>query len=348
MSEEDCNCEPCPEEGLPQYMGTFADLMALLMCFFVLLLSFSEMDAMKFKRLAGSMAQAFGVQAKLKLIEVPKGTSIIAQEFSPGKPEPTPINVIFQQTDDLTEMSLEVDCAEEYDVEQGAESKEEGVAEALDAEHTNTTSGELHDEAMASEIASRLADLVEETQADAMELAKALQGQIAAGQVEVETHGREIIIRIREKGSFTSGSADLHHGYIPVLRQVRNVLAGQRGKISIQGHTDNIPISTRRFRSNWELSASRAVSVAEELLAGGIIDPNRITISGFGDTRPLNSNDTPEERSRNRRVEIVIHQGIDEETRKEIEFLQSADPEKLRELELAPLEGFELRADEVF
>ena len=64
-NEEEHKCPDC-KEGLPAYMGTFADLMALLMCFFVLLLSFAEMDVMKFKRLAGSMAQAFGVQAKLK------------------------------------------------------------------------------------------------------------------------------------------------------------------------------------------------------------------------------------------------------------------------------------------
>ena len=107
--EQKCDCVP----GLPAWMGTFADLMSLLMCFFVLLLSFSEMDAMKFKRLAGSMAQAFGVQNKLNVTDIPKGTSIIAQEFSPGRPEPTPINEIWQKTEDLTEMSLEVECQEE-------------------------------------------------------------------------------------------------------------------------------------------------------------------------------------------------------------------------------------------
>ena len=68
MSDEEDNCPACPPPGSPGWMGTFADLMSLLMCFFVLLLSFSEMDAMKFKRLAGSMAQAFGVQNKLDVL----------------------------------------------------------------------------------------------------------------------------------------------------------------------------------------------------------------------------------------------------------------------------------------
>ena len=120
--ESNCKCVP----GLPAWMGTFADLMSLLMCFFVLLLSFSEMDAMKFKRLAGSMAQAFGVQNKLNVTDIPKGTSIIAQEFSPGRPETTPINEIWQHTEDITEMSLEVECNEDFSVEQGADSYDSG------------------------------------------------------------------------------------------------------------------------------------------------------------------------------------------------------------------------------
>jgi len=71
-------CPKCPPEGLPAWMGTFADLMSLLMCFFVLLLSFSEMDVKKFKQIAGSMKFAFGVQNKIELKDIPKGTSVVA------------------------------------------------------------------------------------------------------------------------------------------------------------------------------------------------------------------------------------------------------------------------------
>ncbi|GAL19800.1 flagellar motor rotation protein MotB [Vibrio maritimus] len=88
-------------------MATFSDLMSLLMCFFVLLLSFSEMDVLKFKQIAGSMKFAFGVQNRLEVKDIPKGTSIIAQEFRPGRPEPTPIDVIMQQTIDITQQTLE-------------------------------------------------------------------------------------------------------------------------------------------------------------------------------------------------------------------------------------------------
>jgi len=91
-----------PEEedkpGIPAWVVTFADLMSLLMCFFVLLLSFSEIDAMKFKQIAGELSKAFGVQRDVPALEIPMGTSPIFDKFSPGKPEPTPIDQVRQQT----------------------------------------------------------------------------------------------------------------------------------------------------------------------------------------------------------------------------------------------------------
>ena len=112
--EEEQQCEECVP-GLPAWMGTFADLMSLLMCFFVLLLSFAEMDVLKFKRLAGSMREAFGVQNQVNVNAVPKGTSIIAQEFSPGRPDPTPLKMVMQQTTDADQQTLEVLCEAEVE-----------------------------------------------------------------------------------------------------------------------------------------------------------------------------------------------------------------------------------------
>ncbi|MDN3637591.1 flagellar motor protein MotB [Simiduia curdlanivorans] len=325
--EEEHDCK-CPPPGLPAYMGTFADLMALLMCFFVLLLSFSEMDAMKFKRLAGSMAQAFGVQNKLNVDDVPKGTSIIAQEFSPGTPNPTPINEIWQKTQDITEMSLEVQCNEEYDVEQGEQATEAGIK---------------------ARIREKLEELIQQTENDAVELAQALQSQIIAGEIEIETQGRKIIIRIREKGSFRSGSADLVGEYADVMEEIRAVLRSKPGKIEVQGHTDNVPIATARFRSNWELSSSRAVSVASELMRGNEINPRRFQVSGFADTKPLVANDSGENRARNRRVEIVIQQGVDSDIDKaDLEVLKEEGQDILRDLNLDPEYLFDLDPSEVF
>ena len=325
--EEDSGCDCVP--GLPPWMGTFADLMSLLMCFFVLLLSFSEMDAMKFKRLAGSMAQAFGVQNKLNVTDVPKGTSIIAQEFSPGIPSPTPINEIWQKTEDITEMSLEVRNNDEYDTEAGDEALEAGIQ---------------------ARVREKLEELIEETQADAKELAEALNEEIIAGEIEVETEGRKIIIRIREKGSFKSGSHELSDDYYDVMDEIRGVLLQKPGKIQVQGHTDNIPLrSTARYRSNWELSTSRAVTVAEALMVDDDINPRRFEVAGFADTKPLVDNSTREGRIRNRRVEIVVRQGLGEDLdQQERDLLQTEGQDVLKDLDLDPEYLFNLDSDEIF
>jgi chemotaxis protein MotB len=325
MVEEEEECE-CPE-GLPAWMATFADLMSLLMCFFVLLLSFSEMDAMKFKRLAGSMAQAFGVQTQLKVTDVPKGTSIIAREFSPAIPEPTPINEIWQKTADITQMSLEVRQVEEYDVEAGDVDKEAGVK---------------------LKIKQQLEELIRETQNDARELANDLREQIVAGEIEIETDGRKIIVRIREKGSFQSGSHIMNDDYYDVMDDIREAVLTKPGKIQVQGHTDNIPIRSARYRSNWELSTARAVSVAQALMDGDV-DPRRFEVSGFADTQSLVDNNSEENRSRNRRVEIVIRQGLGEEISEEDkEIIKTEGQDVMRELDINPDYLFELQPDEIF
>lgn len=324
--DEDHGCE-CPP-GLPAWMATFADLMALLMCFFVLLLSFSEMDAMKFKRLAGSLAQAFGVQAEIAVTEVPKGTSIIAQEFSPGRPDPTPISEIRQHTEDITQMSLEVRDSNEYDIERGEPDRDDGARERLE---------------------QIMQELVAQTRADAAELADKLKERIANGELELETRGRQIIIRIREKGSFESGTATLAPDYYDVIDEVRAVLMLKPGRIQVQGHTDNVPIRSSRFRSNWDLSAMRAASVASQLLRGNYLNPRRFEVSGFADTRPLVSNDTPANRARNRRVEIVIRQGLSEDLAPEdLQLLKEQGDDISRKLDVAPEYLFDLEPEEVF
>lgn len=310
--EAEEECPDCPA-GIPAWVMTFADLMSLLMCFFVLLLSFSEMDALKFKRLAGSMAQAFGVQNQLDVDDIPKGTSIIAQEFSPAIPEPTPINEIYQSTREITESTLDFDESEIFDVEQGMDGKTQGVA---------------------IPIVEKLDELVKETQTDAAELSEALKIQIIRGEVEIETEGRKIVVRIKEQGSFEPGTADLSPDYYAVIAVVREVIAKREGAVAVEGHTDNINIRSNRFRSNWDLSAMRAVSVAQELFIDGVLDSRRFSVTGFADAQPLVPNDSPANRDRNRRVEIVIRQAIDPNLQQQIEALKNVDPNLYRSFRL--------------
>lgn len=313
------------KKGGAGWVMTFADLMSLLMCFFVLLLSFSEMDVLKFKRLAGSMRQAFGVQAEFRADDIPKGTSIIAQEFSPGKPDPTPLNEIWQKTTDDSRSSLDVACQD----------------------LGSSNSGESGD-AQKMVVVDKVRDLVGETEEDAIDLATALSKEIAAGVLEVETSGRKIIVRVKEHGSFESGRADLSADFRPVLRIIQDVLRKTDGRIMVEGHSDDVPISTARFRSNWELSSARAVSVAHGLFGDGALAEDRFTITGHADTKPLVSNETAAGRARNRRVEIVIHQGLSDDVKQELEVLRAEDPDAFNRVRQELIDRFELSPDEIF
>ncbi len=247
-------------------MATFADLMSLLMCFFVLLLSFAEIDALKYKMVIKSLENAFGVQREVPSSEIPEGTSIIAQEFSPGEPKPTPLKVVRQDTMDNSRQELKVTA----DAEQLAQQQVQQVAE--------------------------------ETQ----QFRQALQNEIEEGLIVVESQFSRIVIRIREKGSFPSGDARLNRDFIPILGKIHDVLLETDGRIAVAGHTDNVPINTARYRSNWELSTSRATSVVHELLAPEQMDAERFVLEGYADTRPLVPNDSPANRAKNRRVEIIV------------------------------------------
>jgi chemotaxis protein MotB len=273
MSEEfkdDSVEQDCPPVGLPAYMGTFADLMALLMCFFVLLLSFAEMDALKYKMVVKSLDDAFGVQREVLANDIPKGTSIIAQEFSPGEPRPTPLNEVRQDTIDETREALEVKMDSDAGIEVATKKQIEQITQ------------------------------------ESLIFKQALKSEIKEGQIDVETQFDRIVIRIREKGSFQSGDANLNRTFLPILDKIRFVLSKTDGMIVIAGHTDNIPINTPRYRSNWELSTSRATSVVHQLLADGVMPPERFVLEGHAETQPLMTNDTSENRSRNRRVEIIV------------------------------------------
>ncbi|MGJ8680854.1 flagellar motor protein MotB [Paraglaciecola sp.] len=298
MADEE-ECPKCPPEGLPAWMGTFADLMSLLMCFFVLLLSFSEMDVLKFKQIAGSMKFAFGVQNKIEVKDIPKGTSVIAMEFRPGRPEPTPIETIQQQTTDMTQEMLEFQAGNEDSA--GGRQKQRGEQRGGAAQQTaseQTTSSPTSDSASQEEVAEQM-----------KKVAQQLEKEIIDGAIEMESLGQQITIRIRENGSFSAGSAFLQPQFVPILRKIGVLLAEMPGDIEVSGHSDSQQISNELYRSNWDLSSQRAVAVAEELRRAPDFKESRMSVVGKADTAPLEEGTTLQNRSRNRRVEISINQG---------------------------------------
>lgn len=259
----DCPAPPKCPTGIPAWVLTFADLMSLLLAFFVLLFSFSEMDQQKYKQVAGSMRDAFGIQREINVKDPPKGINIIAQEFSAGKPdESTPYNEMRQYTTDDFRQYMEIPKP----------SKE--FEDALDGEKER--------------------------------LRLALADEIEDGFIEVDTVGETIVIRILESGSFASASASLIEPFRSLLEKMAKTIGSTPGSVVVAGHTDSKPISNTHFRSNWELSAARAVTVVHELVEHGQIPKDRFRIEGYGDIKPVDSNDTTEGRARNRRVEVTL------------------------------------------
>jgi chemotaxis protein MotB len=273
-----------PSQG---WLVTFSDLLSLLLCFFVVLLSIADFDPIKYKQIQSNMINAFGVQREIPLEDIPKGTSVVATHFQPGIPEETPVETIQQITREQERDSLRLG---EPDAER---ERERDMREAVDT----------LDEMM---------QLVRDTEIDADMLRKLLRAEIEAGQIDVESEERTILIRIREKGSFASGSAYLNNDFVKVIDKIGSAIGQIEGRVFVEGHTDSIPINSFAYPSNWDLAVSRAASVTRRLVRPETgINPRRVTASGFAATRPQAVNTTAEGRARNRRVEIIIKQPID-------------------------------------
>lgn len=262
---------PTTGTAQPTWLMTFADLVTLLLTFFILLLSFSKMDVDKYRAIANAMSQAFGVAF------VPSSTGL-------------PDLATLAPTPDAGVIPSEnvVASSPTAPLPQAAEAPVPAQADADAAR-------------IASEVAAfaRHEDL-----ATAMILA--LEDPIASGDVTVQYDAQEVLLRFSERSTFASGSEILQPDMSEVLRRVVDVLAPCSGEILVTGHSDDRPVGGGRFRSNWDLSAARAVSVVHELVLDGRIDARRVRAIGHAETHPLVPNDSVENRALNRRVEIHV------------------------------------------
>jgi chemotaxis protein MotB len=129
--------------------------------------------------------------------------------------------------------------------------------------------------------------------------------EIASGRVAVDLDARGVVVSIRETGSFVTGSADLPPAAADIVRRLADRLRANRNALRVEGHTDDVPIDTQRYKSNWDLSTARATRVVAEFLAAGIA-ASRLSAAGYAEFHPRVANDSPENRGRNRRVDIVI------------------------------------------
>ncbi len=243
--EEECKCPPV---GAPGWMCTFADLSTLLLTFFVLLLSFANMDIVKFQKMSGSMKDAFGYQE---------------ENFGNYHPEMI-----------------------------ARKSKLESEIEQILMGGPRKTLRKME---------RKVRDLIQAKKMDK--------------KVEAETNEKGLIIRVKDQAFFSGGGPRLKRQGFPILDEVSKLLADFPCQILVEGHTDDIPIRTRRFPSNWELSTSRAIAVMRYMVEVGGIDPTRVGAAGYANMRPLHPNDTPEHRQANRRVEFVCHRTMQQKNK---------------------------------
>jgi chemotaxis protein MotB len=124
--------------------------------------------------------------------------------------------------------------------------------------------------------------------------------------IKVEENERGVVIRILDDILFGSGSSELGYESRNVLQQIASIIRNVPNDIRIEGHTDNIPISTNQYPSNWHLSVNRALSTAYYLINTEKITPDKVSIVGYSEYQPVESNESPDGRALNRRVDIVI------------------------------------------
>lgn len=226
-------------EGAPPWMATFADMMSLLLTFFILLLSFAEMDIVKFKDAMGSINQALGF--------MPSNTGVFEKDSSP---------VDFQNPKTAPALTI-----------------------------VPVTSNE--------KIVEELDQLISE---------KGLEED-----VDVVDSSRGVILKVQGKMFFSGGTAELKPESNQILNKIADLMKKYPNNVSIEGHTDNVPMRGGRYASNWELSTARAFSALKYLQEYADIDIKKVHIAGFGSTHPVASNDTPEGKAKNRRVEFVFY-----------------------------------------
>ena len=241
MAEDDDEDEG--EEGGGEWMATFADLSTLLLTFFVLLLSFSNMDVVQFREMLGSVRDAFGVQKKIQ-------GSVEAISSSP-------VELSIQQNDGAGDAPPHTQASDPNKVLQ-------------------------------------------------KQIAKYVANNNIENDVEVELTPKGVVVRVKEGALYQSGKADLDDKSKELLDKIAEMQQKFADSMQIEGHTDNIPIKSKKYPSNWELSTARAIAALQYLKDEKGIDASKMGVAGYADSKPIDTNDTDEGRNRNRRVEFVF------------------------------------------
>ena len=181
--------------------------------------------------------------------------------------------------------------------------EEQAAAAAADADKQRGRAAQLE------QAASRLAEeksVLEKKSAEYESLSKSLAGEIQSGRIQISELQGKMTVRLAEKVLFPSGSATLAREGKGTLGKVADAFKDLKDRIvRVEGHTDNVPIQSAAFPSNWELSAARAIAVVRFLQGAGV-DPAKLAAAGYGEWQPIAANGTSEGRAQNRRIEISL------------------------------------------
>lgn len=222
--------------GSPSWMVTFSDLMSLLLTFFILLFSMSNISESQFSNVASSFQAVLTDSG---------GETIIEGQGSTSGPLDLP----------------------------GSSSSSKGIGQ--DEEMYKRVSEYIGDGDLGSDVSAQISD-------------------------------RGVFVELKDAILFEPGSASLKVEGVEVLQQLKDLISGFDNEIMIEGYTDDVPMASGVYDTNWELSTARAVSVVRYLVEEENIDPNRLSAVGYGEYRPIVSNDSVENRAKNRRVNILI------------------------------------------
>lgn len=263
-----------PPKGAPAWQCTFGDLMNLLLCFFVMLYAMSSIDEEKFELIAASFNQSFSI-------------------FSAGATAIGDGVLISNGVSQLNELDQYINSTgktDEGEVDENLDRDKDKDADAESAMDTIEEAGLQESEQMAENVQ------------------EAVNEKDLNGDIDVDFTAQYVELTLKGSLLFDSGSAVLKADVYPVLDQVGVILERYAdGTIEIEGHTDNVPMSSARYANNNELSDARALSVFDYLVAHTALNPADIKHSGRGEYVPVADNSTEEGRAKNRRVEIRIY-----------------------------------------
>ena len=279
------------------WMSTFSDMMTLLMCFFVLLFSMSEVDAAKFEEIANSFQSTVsifkgGAQAVGDGILISNGVSQLNMldeyVYSSGKTSEADA----ENPEDLTNAGGDTN----EEVKEAAQKM--GLSEQ-EAQALQNAADEIETQKMKA--SEELAEKFEEAFAESM----------MSDKVEVSFNGDYVLLTLNGAFLFDSGKADIKTDAVPVLNKIGVLLTKYADSdIEIEGHTDSVPLNGGRYENNDVLSSYRALAVFDYLKDNASIDPGVMKHSGRGEFMPITDNTTPEGRAKNRRVEIKIFNSL--------------------------------------